>query len=185
MSKQIFDRLIAVISSTIFVPIILILIVAIRLTSSGPGIFRQQRVGQNGKLFTCYKLRTMYADTQDRPSHLTARSAITPLGSVLRRTKLDELPQLWNIALGDMSFVGPRPCLPSQHELIRLRTERGLYGLRPGITGVAQVNGVDMSDPIALVNIETQYLNTMGLVEDLRLILLTIIGTGSGDAAKR
>lgn len=185
MSKQLFDRCIAVISSIISAPIILILVVVIRLTSRGPGIFRQKRVGRHGKIFTCYKLRTMYVDTEDRPSHLTGQSAITPLGSVLRRTKLDELPQLWNIVLGDMSFVGPRPCLPSQHELIRLRTERGLYELRPGITGIAQVNGVDMSDPVALANVETQYLETMGLGEDLRLIALTVVGAGSGDAARR
>ncbi|MEC5325919.1 sugar transferase [Aurantimonas sp. A3-2-R12] len=133
-----FLSLIALVASA---PVILGCMIAIRFTSLGPAIFRQVRVGRNEKPFTCFNLRTMYANTGDWPSHEADEAAITPFGRNLRRTKLDELPQLWNILTGDMSSVGPRPCLPSQKALIDARRARGLYSIRPGITGVSQIAG--------------------------------------------
>jgi O-antigen biosynthesis protein WbqP len=126
----------------------------------------------------------MYLNTGDAPSHETKASAITPVGHFLRRTKLDELPQLWNILKGEMSFVGPRPCLPSQVELIAARRRRGVYAIRPGITGVAQVAGVDMSDPERLAKLDAVYLAEYSLMTDLRLIMATLFGAGRGDRVR-
>lgn len=181
--KRTLDLLLAVIGAIVTAPIILVLVILIRRTSAGPGLFRQARVGRNEKIFTCFKLRTMSVGTGDRPSHETATSSITPLGQFLRRTKLDELPQLWNIVRGDMSLVGPRPCLPSQSELIRLRREKGLYAIRPGITGISQVRRVDMSIPERLAELDATYLADMSPGADLRLIWMTVTGAGRGDAA--
>jgi len=108
-------------------------------------------------------------------------SAVTPLGRHLRRLKLDELPQLWNILRGEMSFVGPRPCLPSQTALVKARRRHGLDRLRPGITGISQVAGVDMSDPERLATLDATYLQNMSLGTDIRLILATVLGAGQGD----
>jgi O-antigen biosynthesis protein WbqP len=179
--KRIFDLALAVIALPVTAPVILACIAAIKATSPGPGIFRQTRVGRHEKAFTCYKLRTMYDDTRDLPSHEAAASSVTPIGGWLRRLKLDELPQLWNIVRGDMSFVGPRPCLPSQTALIAARRVRGLYAIRPGITGVSQVAGVDMSDPEKLAALDASYLADMSITADLRLILATALGAGRGD----
>jgi O-antigen biosynthesis protein WbqP len=165
-------------------PIILCCALVIRLSSPGPAIFRQTRVGLHEKPFTCLKLRSMYTDTRDAPSHETGASAVTKVGHFLRRTKLDELPQLWNILVGEMSFVGPRPCLPSQTELIVARREFGLYAIRPGITGVAQVAGIDMSDPQHLAQADAAYLRDMSLSTDLRLIAATLFGAGRGDRVR-
>lgn len=182
--KRILDTLIALIGLPIAVPVILLCMAATGLSSRGAAIFRQTRVGLNEVPFTCYKLRTMYIDTDDAPSHETAASAVTPIGTWLRRLKLDELPQLWNILRGDMSFVGPRPCLPSQVDLIAARRVRGLYAIRPGITGVAQVAGIDMSDPQRLAEVDAQYLKDMSMERDVLLILRTVMGAGRGDAVK-
>lgn len=182
--KRITDLAIAVLSLPLAAPLILICMALVRLTSPGSAIFRQTRVGLHEQRFTCYKLRTMHANTRNAPSHETAASAVTPIGKWLRRLKLDELPQLWNIVRGDMSFVGPRPCLPSQVELIAERRARGLYALRPGITGVSQVAGIDMSDPERLAASDAAYLKNMSLATDLRLILATGLGAGRGDRVR-
>ena len=182
--KRIFDLAIALLSLPVAVPVILICMAAIRLSSPGPAVFRQTRVGMHEKHFTCYKLRTMHVDTRDAPSHETPASAVIPLGRWLRRLKLDELPQLWNILRGDMSFVGPRPCLPSQVELIEARRRRGLYTIRPGITGVSQVAGIDMSDPELLARSDADYFEDISLKRDIGIVLLTITGAGRGDAVK-
>lgn len=182
--KRIGDTLITLIGLPVAVPVILFCMILVRLSSRGPAIFRQTRVGLNEKPFTCYKLRTMYADTRDAPSHETATDAVTPAGKWLRRLKLDELPQLWNILRGDMSFVGPRPCLPSQTELIEARRTRGLYTIRPGVTGVAQVAGIDMSNPEKLAEVDATYLKDMSLSADLRLIIATALGAGRGDRVR-
>lgn len=179
--KRLADLTLAILGAPFAVPIVLLCAVAIRLSSPGPAIFRQVRVGRNETPFICYKLRTMYADTADAPSHETAASAVTPIGAWLRRLKLDELPQLWNIILGHMSFVGPRPCLPTQTELIAARRARNLHTLRPGITGVAQVAGIDMSDPERLAEADAAYLGDMSLWTDLKLIAATALGAGRGD----
>lgn len=182
--KRIADLTIAILSLPLTVPLILLGMAAVRLTSPGPAIFRQKRVGLHGKPFTCYKLRTMYVATRDAPSHEIAAAAVTPVGKWLRRLKLDELPQIWNIIAGDMSFVGPRPCLPVQKELIAARMERGLYDIRPGITGVSQVAGIDMSDPEYLAQSDARYLENMSLMTDLRLIIATALGAGRGDRVR-
>lgn len=182
--KRITDLTIAVLSLPITVPLILLGMAVVRLTSPGPAIFRQSRVGLHGKPFTCYKLRTMHVATRDAPSHEVAASAVTPVGKWLRRLKLDELPQIWNIMAGDMSFVGPRPCLPVQTELIAARMERGLYDIRPGITGVSQVAGIDMSDPEYLAQSDARYLENVSFMTDLRLIIETALGAGRGDRVR-
>lgn len=161
--------------------VILVVAIIIRLTSPGPAIFRQLRVGRHEATFTCLKLRTMRRDAPNAPSHEVGASAVTPIGQLLRRTKIDELPQLWNILVGEMSFVGPRPCLPSQTALVAARRAFGLYSIRPGITGVSQVAGVDMSDPDKLATLDATYLNDMSLGADMQLILATLLGAGRGD----
>ena len=182
--KRALDLVLALIGLPIAAPVMLVCMVAIRLTSPGPAILRQTRIGRHERPFACFKLRTMHADTRLAPSHETPASAVTPFGVWLRRLKLDELPQLWNIIRGEMSFVGPRPCLPSQKELIAERRERGLYTLRPGITGVAQVAGIDMSDPQRLAAADAVYLKEASILLDLRLILVTLTGAGRGDRVR-
>ena len=182
--KRVFD---IIVSLALAFPALVLIAAAglvIKLTSPGPVIFRQLRVGKDEKLFTCLKLRTMDVGTRNAPSHELARSAVTPVGGWLRRLKLDELPQLWNILRGEMSLVGPRPCLPSQVELIEARRERGLSGLRPGVTGVSQIRGIDMSNPQRLAASDATYLQDMSLGQDVKIILQTVAGAGRGDALK-
>src|SRR3954452_18278128 len=164
----------------LFWPVLLAIIVAIRIQSPGNAIFAQPRVGQNGRLFTCYKLRTMYSGTATLPTHQVAASAVTPLGELLRRFKIDELPQLWNVLTGDMSLVGPRPCLPSQVELLDARQRLGVLQVRPGITGLAQVSGIDRSDANRLAELDARYVGTQSLLGDLSLIWATVRGQGVG-----
>lgn len=162
-------------------PILVVLILMIRRDSPGPGIFRQERVGRHGVIFICYKLRTMGMNAPNVPTHMAQSVQVTKIGAWLRRTKLDEIPQLWNVVRGDMSLVGPRPCLPSQVELVEERSKRGVLELRPGITGLAQVNGIDMSDPVRLAEKDAQYLKTQTLMLDMRLLVQTVRGKGQGD----
>jgi O-antigen biosynthesis protein WbqP len=178
--KRAFDVVACGLFLLLFWPILLIVIIAIRLQSPGPAIFRQVRVGKDGRPFTCYKLRTMYSGTANLPTHEVQASSVTPLGERLRRFKVDELPQLCNVLIGDMSLVGPRPCLPSQTALVEARRQLGVLEVRPGITGLAQVNGVDMSDANRLAEIDAQYVRTQSLIGDFRLILATLRGQGVG-----
>jgi O-antigen biosynthesis protein WbqP len=161
--------------------VIAVCVVLVRLQSPGPGIFRQARIGRHGGVFTCLKLRTMLEDTEDAPSHETAPSAVTRLGAILRHYKLDEMPQIWNVITGDMSFVGPRPSLTTQVDVIEARRRRGVLALRPGITGTAQVLGIDMSEPERLAEEDAKYIGKSGVIEDLRLLLATALGAGRGD----
>jgi O-antigen biosynthesis protein WbqP len=177
--KRAFDVLACGLFLLLFWPILMIVIVAIRLQSPGPAIFKQLRVGKDGP-FTCYKFRTMYFGTANLPTHEVQASSVTALGEHLRRFKIDELPQLWNVLLGDMSLVGPRPCLPSQVDLVEARRRLGVLEVRPGITGLAQVNGVDMSDANRLAEIDAQYVRTQSLIGDFKLILATLRGQGVG-----
>ena len=184
MRKRAFDLAGALLLFPVATPIILLLMIAIRFETPGSPLFMQRRVGRHRREFWLFKLRTMYRETEHLPSHELSVSKITKIGRILRKTKLDELPQLWNILLGDMSFVGPRPCLPSQDELIAERASRGVYSLRPGITGPAQLAGVDMSTPRELAIADALYMERQTFVVDIRYILLTALGSGSGDAVK-
>ena len=146
--------------------------------------FVQARLGRKERPFRLVKLRTMREGTGDRPSHETTRDNITRIGATLRRTKLDELPQLWNVFRGEMSFVGPRPGLPTQHQLADSRRRHGVDRLVPGITGISQVQGIDMSTPERLAKTDAIYLGQWSLMLDLRLLLRTATGGGRGDAAR-
>jgi lipopolysaccharide/colanic/teichoic acid biosynthesis glycosyltransferase len=160
---------------------LLLLLLFIGLLDTGSPIFRQMRVGKNKKPFVLIKFRTMHTSTADVASHLASKSSITPFGHFLRRTKLDELPQLWNVLIGEMSLVGPRPCLLSQHELITERQRRGVFNVRPGITGLAQINGIDMSTPSLLAETDAQMNATITLRSYFVLLFRTAVGGGYGD----
>jgi lipopolysaccharide/colanic/teichoic acid biosynthesis glycosyltransferase len=161
-------------------PVLLVLVV-IGLFDTGSPIFRQQRVGRNQKPFTLVKFRTMKKDTASVASHLASANAITPFGHFLRRTKLDELPQLWNVLKGEMSLVGPRPCLFNQGELIDERESRGVLSARPGITGLAQVNDIDMSTPRLLAETDQKMLKNLTVGAYFKYIFMTVAGKGAGD----
>lgn len=164
-------------------PVLLAVYVAV-LFDTGSPIFRQVRVGRGQKPFTLVKFRTMRSDTASVASHLADASAITPLGFFLRRTKLDELPQLWNVLKGDMSLVGPRPCLFNQIELIRERTACAVFDVRPGITGLAQVSNIDMSTPKLLAQTDARMLQHLTLAMYFKYIFMTVAGKGAGDRIK-
>ena len=163
---------------------VLLLIGLAGVFDNGSPLFRQQRIGRDQRPFTLYKFRTMRPDTPSVATHLAQACAVTKLGRFLRRTKLDELPQLWNVLKGDMSLVGPRPCLPSQGELIAARAVKGVFDVRPGITGLAQVQGIDMSDPARLAQVDARMLAQMDLRHYLSYLLLTLLGKGSGDRVR-
>lgn len=165
-------------------PVLLVLVI-IGLFDTGSPIFRQVRVGRDQKPFTLVKFRTMKRDTASVASHLANASAITPFGSFLRRSKLDELPQLWNVLKGDMSLVGPRPCLFNQEELIQERALRHVFTVRPGITGLAQVNTIDMSTPVLLAQTDAKMIESLTLRDYFTYILQTITGKGAGDRVIR
>lgn len=148
---------------------------------TGTPLFRQERVGRHQKPFTLIKFRTMRPDTVSVATHLADASAVTSFGRFLRRSKLDELPQLWNVLKGEMSLVGPRPCLFNQEELIAERAARGVFDVRPGITGLAQVEGIDMSAPQLLAKTDAHMLGNMTLVNYFKYIFKTVSGSGSGD----
>ena len=161
-------------------PVLLVLCV-IGLFDTGSPVFRQERVGRNKKPFTLVKFRTMSVDTASVASHLASSSSITRFGHFLRRTKLDELPQLWNVLKGEMSLVGPRPCLFNQEELIQQREQRGVLGARPGVTGLAQVNDIDMSTPRLLAETDQKMLKNLTVGAYFKYIFMTVAGKGAGD----
>ena len=163
---------------------ILILLTLIGLFDTGSPIFTQDRVGRNKKPFTLVKFRTMKKDTASVASHLASRSSITKFGHFLRKTKLDELPQLWNVLKGEMSLVGPRPGLFNQEELTQARESKGVFNVRPGITGLAQVNEVDMSTPELLAETDAKMIRTLNIKSYFQYILMTVTGKGSGDRVK-
>ncbi len=159
--------------------------IAIRVSSAGAPLFSQDRVGRHGRVFTCYKFRTMAVGTSNVGTHEVSASAITSLGRFLRATKLDELPQAWNLLRNTMSLIGPRPGLPVQTELAAERNARGVLDLMPGISGLAQVNGIDMSDPVRLAIWDARYRALQCLTLDLKLMIATATGGGQGDPAQR
>lgn len=178
------ERIAAALALLALSPLLLVLLVAVRLESTGPGLFRQMRVGHRLRHFVCYKLRTMAQGTPEGGTHTIAASAVTRLGRFLRATKLDELPQLWNVACGEMAFVGPRPCLPSQTELVAARDRLGVFEVLPGITGLGQVRGIDMSDPVRLAECDAEYLAKRSFGYDIRLLWCTLLGAGREDRVK-
>ncbi|MFZ5734961.1 MAG: sugar transferase [Pseudomonadota bacterium] len=183
--KRTFDLVGAICGLLVAWPLILVLVILIRRGSQGSGIFSQERIGRGGRIFICHKLRTMQQGTPNVPTHLASAAQLTPIGGFLRKTKLDELPQLWNVMKGEMSFVGPRPCLPSQSALIEERQRRGVLALRPGITGLAQINGIDMSDPVRLADKDAEYMRIRTFTLDLAILFKTVVGgAGSGDRVR-
>lgn len=160
---------------------LLVALAIIGFFDTGSPVFCQKRVGRNKKPFTLMKFRTMKKDTASVASHLASASAITPFGHFLRRTKLDELPQLWNVLIGEMSLVGPRPCLFNQEELIVEREQRGVLAVRPGITGLAQVNDIDMSTPKLLAETDSIMLENLTVKAYFKYIFMTVAGKGAGD----
>ncbi|KPD22096.1 sugar transferase [Idiomarina zobellii] len=163
---------------------ILVLLALIGFFDTGSPIFRQERVGKNKKPFILVKFRTMKKNTASVASHLASASSITKFGRFLRKTKLDELPQLWNVLKGEMSLVGPRPGLFNQEELTAAREVKGVFDVRPGITGLAQINEIDMSTPELLAETDAKMIKTLNLRSYFHYILMTVTGKGSGDRVR-
>jgi O-antigen biosynthesis protein WbqP len=175
--KRVFDLLLALAAAVVLaVPVLLVAVLA-RLTSAGPALYWSDRVGRHNKIFKMPKFRSMRVGTPAVATHLLvdAKSHLTPIGSFLRKSSLDELPQLWSILVGDMSFVGPRPALFNQHDLIELRTQHGVHELVPGLTGWAQVNGRDELPIPDKVKLDVAYLQRQSLWFDVRILWLTLV----------
>ena len=175
--KRLFDLLLALCAAVVLALPVAVVAVAVRLTSAGPALYWSDRVGRGNKIFKMPKFRSMRVGTPAVATHLLAdaRSHLTPIGSFLRKSSLDELPQLWSILVGDMSFVGPRPALFNQHDLIALRTEYGVHELVPGLTGWAQVNGRDELPIPDKVKLDVEYLQRQSLWFDIRILWLTFV----------
>lgn len=182
--KRLLDITIALALVPVALPVMAISLLVLAVEMRANPLFSQTRIGRYRKPFTIYKLRTMRPGTRNAASHEVAPDTITAFGGFLRKAKLDEIPQIYNVLVGEMSFVGPRPCLPQQSELIDARDALGLYGLRPGITGPAQLKGIDMSNPVKLAQADAAYLRDPSIAKDIALIARTFLGFGSGDAAR-
>ncbi|MBD1580929.1 sugar transferase [Pseudoalteromonas sp. S16_S37] len=177
---RLLDFLLALLGLIVTFPF-LVLIFIIGLFDTGSPIFTQERVGRNKKPFTLVKFRTMKVETASVASHLASSASITPLGGFLRKTKLDELPQLWNVLKGEMSLVGPRPGLFNQEELTTAREAKNVFDVRPGITGLAQVNEIDMSTPELLATTDRKMIDSLTVANYFKYIVMTVTGSGSGD----
>lgn len=181
---RMFDVLLALIGLIALMPLIFLIFLILYFENKSP-LFFQERIGKNSKIFTLIKFRTMTNGTKNCPTHLVDPSKITVLGTFLRKTKMDEIPQLWNVLIGEMTFVGPRPCLPSQIELINYRKNLKLDSFLPGITGLAQIKGIDMSNPFQLSKTELEMMQKFNLKYYFYFIFKTIIGNGLGDRVKK
>ena len=175
--KRFFDLCSSVLAALVLLVPVLFVALAVRLTSKGPALYWSDRVGRNNVIFKMPKFRSMRVGTPAVATHLLAdaRSHLTPIGSFLRKSSLDELPQLWSILVGDMSFVGPRPALFNQQDLIAMRTEQGVHSLVPGLTGWAQVNGRDELPIPEKVKLDLAYLQRQSLWFDVRILWLTFV----------
>ena len=181
---RIFDILLASLAILIFSPLMIFLYLLIYMENKSP-FFYQIRIGKNMNKFTLIKFRTMSIGTRSCATHLIDNSKITKLGNILRKSKLDELPQLWNVLKGNMSLVGPRPCLPSQLELIDIRQKYSLYKYLPGITGLAQIKGIDMSDPLLLSKTDAKMMQNLNLHKYFYYLIRTFFGSGFGDRVNK
>ena len=163
---------------------VLLIVTIIGMFDTGSPIFVQTRVGRNKKPFNLIKFRTMSVETESVASHLANNTSITKLGNFLRKTKIDELPQLINVVKGEMSLVGPRPNLFNQEELIKERDTLGVYDVLPGVTGLAQVQNIDMSTPALLAKTDKQMIDSLTVKDYFKYIMMTVMGSGAGDAVK-
>jgi lipopolysaccharide/colanic/teichoic acid biosynthesis glycosyltransferase len=177
---RIFDFVFSLVGLILLSPVIIILFV-IGYFDTGSPLFKQERVGKNKVPFKLYKFRSMHVNTKSVATHLSSSASITKFGKFLRSSKLDELPQLFNVIKGDMSLVGPRPNLFNQEELIEERNKRGVYKVRPGITGLAQVQKVDMATPVLLAQTDEIMTKEFNVFLYFKYIILTVFGKGSGD----
>lgn len=177
------DLILALTGLIVGAPVLVILFI-LGFIDTGSPIFMQQRVGRNKRPFTLVKFRTMDVDTASVATHLASSSSVTKLGRFLRKTKLDELPQLWNVLKGEMSFVGPRPGLFNQEELTDARSKLGIFDVRPGITGLAQINKIDMSTPDLLAKVDAEMIREMSVKSYFQFIIFTALGKGSGDQVR-
>ena len=177
---RIFDILFSFLGLVLLSPILIVLII-IGYFDTGSPIFRQERVGKGKQPFRLMKFRSMHVNAPSVATHLASASSITPFGSFLRKSKLDELPQLLNVFVGDMSLVGPRPNLFNQEELINERDSRGIYSVRPGITGLAQINKIDMSTPQRLAETNAKMIQELNTLGYFKYFFLTVFGKGFGD----
>ena len=181
--KRAFDFISSLIGIIILSPIILIICIIIKCTSEGPILFSQRRIGKDNKEFKIYKFRTMRIDTPNVATHLLENPEqwITPIGKFLRKTSLDELPQLFNILKGEMSVVGPRPALYNQDDLIKLRTEKEVHKLTPGLTGWAQINGRDELPIVEKVKLDEEYVKIKSFWTDIKIIFMTVVSVVKSD----
>ena len=184
ITKRVLDLTFVFFTITLLWWLLILVWLLVKFSSPGPGIFAQKRVGKNAELFTCYKFRTMKLDTKIAGTHEVNPSNVTYVGKFLRKTKIDELPQLLNILKNEMSLVGPRPCLPSQTDLISARRSLGVFEMVGGITGWAQIKNIDMSDPSRLSEVDAEYQSLRTIPLDLKIILATAFGRGHGDKIK-
>lgn len=178
-----FDILFSLFGLVLLFPL-LVIVTAVGYFDTGSPIFTQKRIGRNKRIFTLIKFRTMSVGTDSVATHLASKSSITKFGAFLRKTKLDELPQLINVLTGEMSLVGPRPCLANQSELIDERDKRDVFQVRPGITGLAQINEIDMSTPLKLAKWDQMMIENMSCKNYFSYIIKTVIGKGSGDRVR-
>lgn len=175
--KRFYDLAFSFILIILLTPVFLALNIVVKATSRGPVLFKQRRIGKDKTEFWIYKFRTMYLETpKNMPTHLleNPEKYITPVGRFLRKTSLDELPQLFNILKGEMSFVGPRPALYNQYDLISLREEQGVNGIRPGVTGWAQINGRDELEIPAKVEYDSYYVKNQSIRFDIKIVFITL-----------
>lgn len=180
---RVFDFVFSLLGLVLVLPVLLMLAL-IGWFDTGSPIFRQVRVGLHQQPFTLIKFRTMRVDTASVATHLVSSASITRFGHFLRETKLDELPQLWNVLKGEMSLVGPRPGLFNQEELTAERAKRGVFAVRPGITGLAQVSEIDMSTPALLAEADRKMIQSLTLAGYFKYIFLTMSGRGMGDRVR-
>jgi len=171
--KRILDCVLGALGLVVLAPLLLLVALAVKIEDDGPALFRQSRVGRNGRAFTLYKFRSMPVSVPNVPSAAAGALKITRVGRFIRRTNIDELPQLWNVLIGDMSVIGPRPALPSQSSLLLARREMQVDRLRPGLTGLAQVNAYDGMPESEKVGWETRYAHDVSFFRDIWIVLLT------------